>query len=158
MQLDAALLSVVIAYFPPSRRASASRPMFRTHRITCRLGDQSTAIIRPWTQVRYAAGRQAGRRAGVNSHWTPEKLALSNRYPLSTEMSQLIHPTLLQEAQKKSKGKSPKQLPRQRVVGVSATLKTASNVHVRSQIVSPDLCGMSSPRVLHGPVLMLHCR
>jgi hypothetical protein len=72
---------------------------------------------------------------GITDHWTAEKLAVSTRYPLSAELSQIMHPTMVQK-------KSAERVPKQRVVNKAAK-KTMSNVHLRNQIVSPGLCGMS---------------
>lgn len=59
------------------------------------------------------------------AHWTPEKLSLSDQYPLSAELNKVMNPVV--EVARKRSVNRPK-----------------AGVHLRNQIVSPDLCGMSS--------------
>jgi hypothetical protein len=105
--------------------------MFRIRASTPRLISGPTSIVRPWIQLRHASRRDVGRPAGLLSHWTPEKLAVDDRFPLTAELYQHMHPS---KVEKKT-----------RQVGDVSKIKNAksfSNVYVRSQIVSPDLCGM----------------
>jgi hypothetical protein len=103
--------------------------MFRTSAPAPRLVPQLKSSIRPWIQVRHR-----GRPAGQTRHWTDEKLAVSERYPLTAELNEHMHPSLV-EKKTKLTGKARGQ--------VNPLSKTFSNVHLRTQIVSPDLCGMS---------------
>jgi transcription factor 1 len=88
---------------------------------------------RPWLQSR-CASRVAGRPKNLKVHFTPEKLVTSDRYPLTHELNETMHPSMLQKTKKHKAG------PGKVVLGSAA--KSTANVHVRSQIVSPDLCGM----------------
>ena len=103
------------------------RPLYR--RSTCR----SSITKAPWTQLRGAA---FSRRWA--DHWTEEKLSTSHEYPLAGALSKVMHPKLAKKLPKE-KGKMS---------------KTSSAGHVRTQIVSPGLCGMlflweAAPIYLH---------
>jgi hypothetical protein len=105
--------------------------MFRARASTPRLITRPTSIIRPWIQLRYAARRDLGRPAGLLNHWTPEKLAVDGRFPLTAELYQHMHPS-----------KVEKKIRQHGDVSKTKNVKSFSSVYVRSQIVSPDLCGM----------------
>jgi hypothetical protein len=81
-----------------------------------------------------AADAPARRRTkGALTHWQGDKLDTTEKYPLSVALSKVIHPSIL-----------PKETKGTRKVVRGKTV-SSSGVHVRTQIVSPDLCGMSSP-------------
>ncbi|CAO2656407.1 Nn.00g052100.m01.CDS01 [Neocucurbitaria sp. VM-36] len=104
--------------------------MFRIRPSISRLFRRKSASIGPLSQTRLATfkhGRSTGRQRGQKEHWTAEKLQTSDKYPLSVAMEELIHPNL---EPKKTKKKSYSLRPG----------TTWSSVHVRPQIVSPDLC------------------
>jgi hypothetical protein len=107
--------------------------MFRTRASTPRLISRPTSSIRPWIQVRHVARRERGRPVGVANHWTPEKLAVDDRFPLTAELNQHMHPTMVERKIRGQHGN---------VTTLTKSAKSFSSVHVRSQIVSPDLCGM----------------
>ncbi|KAH7401412.1 hypothetical protein BKA66DRAFT_565054 [Pyrenochaeta sp. MPI-SDFR-AT-0127] len=95
-------------------------------RIICR----SSALVSPWTQVRFATivhGRNVGRQKGSKDHWTAERLQTNEKYPLTSALNEAIHPSL-----------EPKKAARKR--SLTSASSTWSGVHVRTQIVSPDLC------------------
>jgi hypothetical protein len=119
--------------------------LFLPHALMIRIRPSLPHILRPpsalvgqWIQARsatYKHGGQVGRPRGAQSYWSEEKLATNEEYPLSAVMRDTIHPQL------EPRGKS-----RKRPVHGKAAL-TFGGVHVRAQIVSPDLCGTSRPRV-----------
>jgi transcription factor 1 len=95
----------------------------------------SSASVRQWTQTRpatYSHGGKAGRPKGAHAYWSEEKLRTSSKYPLSEVMKDTVHPNL------EPKGK-------RRQVPAHGPSPTFGGVHVRPQIVSPDLCGTSRP-------------
>ncbi|CAE7210216.1 hypothetical protein PTNB73_09192 [Pyrenophora teres f. teres] len=103
--------------------------MFRTRPSIPRNSWRWSASVKPWSQIRLATikhGGKAGRPKGA-SYWTDEKLATDDRYPLSGAMRARIHPDLEPRLNKR----------RMPIAGASAK---AGGVHVRAQIVSPDLC------------------
>jgi hypothetical protein len=106
--------------------------MFRTCASTPRLISRSTSIVRPLIQLRHAARRVVGRPTGIIDHWTPEKLAVDDRFPLTAALHQHMHPSKLEKKSRGQFGDASKH----------KAAKSFSNVYVRSQIVSPDLCGM----------------
>ena len=66
------------------------------------------------------------------NYWSEEKLAVDEKYPLSLAMRDVIHPSL------------ETRVKRRRGPNVGSSVM-AGGVHVRAQIVSPDLCGTSRP-------------
>ncbi|KAF2129871.1 hypothetical protein P153DRAFT_225878 [Dothidotthia symphoricarpi CBS 119687] len=87
-----------------------------------------------WTQVRCAASsRDSKGRKGQTPHWTAEKLETSEEFPLTQALSKTIHPAL-EPTKKPRKQGAPVHLHRIPV-----------GINVRTQIVSPRLCGTSSP-------------
>jgi hypothetical protein len=104
--------------------------MFRIRPPLPRLASRLSVADRPWTQSRCAS---VGRPVGSKDHWTPEKLATRDEYPLTVALSQVMHPSM---ATKKTRRNSS---------SPTGSSKTHSAVHVRTQIVSPGLCGMWFP-------------
>lgn len=94
----------------------------------------SAALLQP-SQARFASikhGGKGGRSRSAPNYWNEEKLAVDEKYPLSLTMQQVIHPSL-ETRVKRRRGAN---------VGASAN---AGGVHVRAQIVSPELCGTLRP-------------
>ncbi|KAF1946417.1 S-adenosyl-L-methionine-dependent methyltransferase [Clathrospora elynae] len=98
--------------------------MFRIHPSTRRIFRRPSTLIRQWSQTRNASSER-GRQKTTPTHWTDEKLKTHSEYPLSAAMSKLIHP--------KHTSLEPKSYI------ANPSVRTAG-VHVRTQIVSPDLC------------------
>jgi hypothetical protein len=97
------------------------------------------ASVRQSSQARSAAtstGGKRGRPKGQQHYWSDEKLSTVPKYPLSAAMAETIHPNM--------EIKTPR---RKKTRNESATV-LPGNIHVRTQIVSPDLCGTSSPGTL----------
>ncbi|KAJ4344984.1 hypothetical protein N0V95_006021 [Ascochyta clinopodiicola] len=61
-------------------------------------------------------------------HWTPEKLATTEKYPLTLELFDKMHPNTEEPAKKTPQGQS------------RLKKKSITTRHARTQIVSPDLC------------------
>ena len=72
-------------------------------------------------------------RLGVQDHWNPETLRTTEKYPLSIQLFEKVHP---ETEDKRVRRGSPAH---------KIKLKSATSHHARTQIVSPDLCGTSSP-------------
>jgi hypothetical protein len=110
--------------------------MFRARPSIPRLFSRWSGTTRLCLQARcYATKpRGQGRPKNLKDHFTPEKLATSDQYPLTHELVKVMHPSMLEHVKKKKAG------PGQKLLGRVAT--TTASTHVRSQIVSPDLCGM----------------
>jgi hypothetical protein len=107
--------------------------MFRTRPSIPQLFPGRGGTARPWHQFR-CASRGLGRPKNMKVHFTPEKLVTSDRYPLTHELNETMHPSMLQKTRKQKAGPGK--------VALGSAAKSIANVHVRSQIVSPDLCGM----------------
>ena len=105
-------------------RPTISRNIWRPNAAFLQLSQTRFATIRH--------GGKTGRPKGATSYWSEEKLAVDEKYPLSLTMKKVIHPSFETKV-KRRRGAN---------VGGSAM---AGGVHVRAQIVSPDLCGMSRP-------------
>ncbi|KAF2630133.1 S-adenosyl-L-methionine-dependent methyltransferase [Macroventuria anomochaeta] len=76
-----------------------------------------------------ASGRVSkGTRDGVPMHWNKETLATSDKYPLSQELFDKVHPNTEEPHRRMIKGHTREKR------------KTATSHHARTQIVSPDLC------------------
>ncbi|KAF1844003.1 S-adenosyl-L-methionine-dependent methyltransferase [Cucurbitaria berberidis CBS 394.84] len=93
-------------------------------RITCR---PSASIRRP-SQTRFATNKHAGstgRKKGQKVHWSDEKLQTSEKFPLSLALNEVIHPSLEPKIKRRPS---------------TSSLSLSSSGHVRTQIVSPDLC------------------
>ncbi|KAH7085910.1 hypothetical protein BKA63DRAFT_500732 [Paraphoma chrysanthemicola] len=86
--------------------------MFQLRHLIRHQVPRSYILTQPWGQVRYARAK------GWKPHWSPEKVATSDEYPLSVALWNKVRP-ILSEA------------PRS---------KKLSGTHVRPQIVSPGLC------------------
>lgn len=69
----------------------------------------------------------------MKEHWNKETLATTEKYPLSLSLFEKVHPHTEEPARRMAKGHS------------RARKKSATTRHARTQIVSPDLCGTSSP-------------
>jgi transcription factor 1 len=91
---------------------------------------RANAFVRQWNQTR-PAGTTAGRKR-KDEYWTAEKLSIKHQYPLSVAVADAIHP----HDEVATKLKKTKNAGKRELIG---------GVHVRTQIVSPDLCGTSSP-------------
>jgi hypothetical protein len=106
--------------------------MFRLRPLPLRSTYRSSGTYRPWTQPRcaHSLGRPKGQMGG---HWTAEKLATSDEYPLSGALTTVTHPRLMPPKKKVRNARSSKS-----AFGPA----TRSAVTVRTQIVSPGLCGM----------------
>jgi len=100
--------------------------MFRTHTVALRLPSRLESKYLSWQQVRHSTD-------GLTLHWTPEKLATSERYPLTADLNRCMHPSLVEKRGRYYDNVKTKLGKR----------KTSSSVVLRTQIVSPDLCGMS---------------
>lgn len=85
------------------------------------------------TGIKWASSASSGR-AGILDHWTPDKLQTTEKYPLSLELSEKVNPQGESILIQRKKGNSQ---PKKK--------KTATKSYSRPQIVSPGLCGMSSP-------------
>lgn len=123
--LAASLTTKIIA------RYFTETPMFCIRPSILRVAARSCGTGRRWASSRGVTiehDKTRGRPKGVASHWTSEKLATSDEYPLTTALNNVMHPSM---HEKKTKNRSAK-----------LTAKTYSGVHLRTQIVSPDLCGM----------------
>ncbi|KAF9701250.1 hypothetical protein EKO04_000825 [Ascochyta lentis] len=97
--------------------------MFRTRPSLPRLSQRCTKLNKACIS-RASAGAKAGR----TSHWTPEKLATTEKYPLTLELFEKMHPNTEEPARRTSRGQArPKK--------TSITTR-----HARTQLVSPDLC------------------
>ncbi|KAH4010582.1 rRNA adenine N(6)-methyltransferase [Parastagonospora nodorum] len=66
----------------------------------------------------------------MGTYWTPKKLAISERYPLTADLHRCMHPALVEKRGKVYDNVRTK-------IG---KLKTSAGVVLRTQIVSPDLC------------------
>ena len=118
-------------------RATTSRAlMFRIHPVIPRNTWRVNTVARQWNQTRLAAKAAAatpkGGRVGKEKYWSDEKLSISHKYPLSLAVAKVIHPD------KEVKTRMKKTRNEKKAV-------TTGGIHVRTQIVSPDLCGTSSP-------------
>jgi hypothetical protein len=77
---------------------------------------------------------------GSTVHWNAERLAVDHRYPLSAELNEVMHPNMWQRKARPGVTSNKRATKKQPNKGAGA-----SAVHVRNQIVSPDLCGMLYP-------------
>ncbi|KAI4618009.1 uncharacterized protein J4E87_008018 [Alternaria ethzedia] len=87
--------------------------------------------VRQWNQARSVATAPGGKRARSKEqhhYWTDEKLSTPAEYSLSAAMAERIHPNKEEAAPKKRRTRNEG----------AAIVK--GGVHVRTQIVSPDLC------------------
>ncbi|EUC49682.1 hypothetical protein COCMIDRAFT_83931 [Bipolaris oryzae ATCC 44560] len=100
-------------------RPTISRNIWRSHISLFSQGQTRFATVKH--------GGKRGRPKGTNSYWSEEKLETDEKYPLSFAMNELIHPSL-EPRVKKRRGAN---------TGPSAL---SGGIHVRAQIVSPDLC------------------
>lgn len=100
--------------------------MFRTRTVALRLHSRLERKSLSWQQVRH-------HQAGLTYHWTDKNLATSKRYPLTADLNRCMHPSLVEKRGHVYDNVKTKLGKR----------KTASSVVLRTQIVSPDLCGMS---------------
>ncbi|KAH9862231.1 hypothetical protein IAQ61_010434 [Plenodomus lingam] len=102
--------------------------MIRIHQSISRVLGQQSARVVNFAQRRSATtnhSRGAGRKSGAWSNWPSEKLQINDQYPLTKALSAVIHPS-------KEVGTSRPE---------TVSYKRRDNaVHVRSQIVSPNLC------------------
>lgn len=105
-------------------RPTISRNIWRSHISLLSQGQTRFATVKH--------GGKRGRPKGATGYWSEEKLATDEKYPLSFTMKELIHPSLEPKVKRK----------RGANIGPSAL---SGGVHVRAQIVSPDLCGTSRP-------------
>ncbi|KAF2827567.1 S-adenosyl-L-methionine-dependent methyltransferase, partial [Ophiobolus disseminans] len=99
--------------------------MFRVRPSLPRSGLATRVANRSRQQLRCAS---AGRPKGLKDHWTAEKLATVDDYPLSSVLKGVIHPSMMKK-KTRTKGAGP----------VKPT-NTISAVNVRTQIVSPRVC------------------
>jgi hypothetical protein len=109
------------------RHDGSSHPMFRTRHSLSRIASPPSSL-RPLQPSR-CVSRQVGRQKGSKHHWTPEKLATSDTYPLTHLLNERMHPSNAPKKEKKMRS-------------APGTSKTLSAVNLRTQIVSPRLCGM----------------
>ena len=99
---------------------------------------RANAIVRQWNQARSAATNPGGKlgRPGRprtrDSYWNDEKLSITHKYPLSEAVADAIHPDDEVKTRRKKKTRNE-----HKVV-------VPGGVHVRAQIVNPELCGTSS--------------
>ncbi len=81
--------------------------------------------------------KSAGRPKGSKNENWPEKLQSDKRYPLTVALNNAIQPVVVAPFSPKSKE------------GSERTATRGQTSHVRTQIVSPELCGMSTCSVLN---------
>jgi hypothetical protein len=112
--------------------------MIRIRPSLARIPWPSSASSRQWSQTRHLTTKHDGKRGRPRGqtywHEEKEKLSTSEKYPLSQVMRDTIHPDL-----------EPKGKARKRKTVIHGASPLSGGVHVRAQIVSPDLCGTSRP-------------
>jgi hypothetical protein len=104
---------------------NTTHSMFRIRPCVTNRNPRYSSLFRPLCQARCYAG--PGRPKGTQDNWAGEKLAINKDFPLTVALNERIHPTMLP---KKTRNYAEK-----------ARGKMMSSVHVRTQIVSPGLCG-----------------
>jgi hypothetical protein len=112
-------------------------PMFRARQSIPRLSSRCSGTPRLCLQAArcyVTKSREVGRPKNLREHFSPDKLATSDQYPLTHELIKTMHPSMLEQVKKKKAG------PGQKLLG--RVSKSVAHTYVRSQIVSPDLCGM----------------
>lgn len=100
--------------------------MFRIRPSISRVLPQTRPEIRSRPQVRLASSSRPKKGREI---WTNERLQVDGKYPLATAVRDAIHPSL--EVRKKARK------------GILSSTQSVHGVHLRTQIVSPDLCGTS---------------
>ncbi|CAN9086897.1 unnamed protein product [Alternaria sp. RS040] len=104
--------------------------MFRIHPVIPRNTWRVNTVARQWNQARLAAKAAATpkvRRVSREKYWSDEKLSISHKYPLSLAVAKVIHPdNEVKTRRKKTRNQKKAVIP--------------GGIHVRTQIVSPDLC------------------
>lgn len=120
------------------RKASSPALMIRIRPASSRVSSLSpTILIRPTIHVRHIAAKsriKKDKNGRTIPHWTPEKLQTSPEYPLSSALDSILRPR--QEPVKQSR--------KRKGSGPGGIFEVNDSVYVRTQIVSPRLCGMLS--------------
>lgn len=106
--------------------------MFRIRPPLSRLNKQPTKFSSVWSPNLSIRAR-IGTKAGLLNHWKEEKLVTTEKYPLSLELFDKMHPNTEEPVARRAAGNA------------RFNKKTITTRHVRTQLVSPDLCGTLSP-------------